>query len=99
MLVPPNILPFTFGEKPTNVGEYLQAACTINYGDLPLTITWMFNGQSISQRNNNYAVSNSKRSSLLIIESVDAIHAGSYTCIGENRAGRTTHSADLVVYG
>ncbi|KPI92824.1 Down syndrome cell adhesion molecule-like protein CG42256 [Papilio xuthus] len=96
--VPPNILPFTFGEKPANVGEYLQAACTINFGDLPLTITWMFNGQAISLRNNDYTITNSKRSSLLIVESVDAKHAGSYTCIGENRAGRSTYSADLIVY-
>lgn len=96
--VPPNILPFTF-DKPANVGEYLQAACTINFGDLPLTITWTFNGLPISQRNNNYVINNSKRSSLLIIESVDAKHAGSYTCVGENRAGRSTYSADLIVYG
>ncbi|CAG4948443.1 unnamed protein product [Colias eurytheme] len=98
VIVPPNILPFSFGEKPANVGEYLQVACTVNFGDLPLTITWTFNSQLISQRNNNYLISNSKRSSLLIIESVDDKHAGSYTCIGENRAGRTTYSADLVVY-
>lgn len=97
--VPPNILPFSFGEKPANVGEYLQAACTINFGDLPLTITWKFNGQPISQRNNNYVINNSKRSSLMIIESVDAKHAGSYSCVGENRAGRNTYSADLIVYG
>lgn len=44
-------------------------------------------------------MTNSKRSSLLIIESVDAKHAGSYTCIGENRAGRNAYSTDLVVYG
>ncbi|CAH3959184.1 unnamed protein product [Pieris brassicae] len=98
VIVPPNILPFSFGNKPANVGEYLQAACTVNFGDFPLTITWTFNGQLVSQRNNNYLLSNSKRSSLLIIESVDAKHAGSYTCVGENRAGRTTHSTDLVVY-
>ncbi|XP_059046483.1 cell adhesion molecule DSCAM isoform X2 [Achroia grisella] len=98
VIVPPNILPFKFGEKPANVGEYLQAACTINLGDLPLTITWMVNGQPISQRNNNYVINNSKRSSLLIIESVDAKHAGSYMCIGKNRAGSTTYSEDLVVY-
>ncbi|CAB3223434.1 unnamed protein product [Arctia plantaginis] len=98
VIVPPNILPFTFGEKPTNVGEYLQAACTVNFGDLPLTITWMFNEQQISPRNSNYIVNKSKRSSLLIIESVDAIHAGTYSCIGENRAGRNSHSEDLVVY-
>ncbi|XP_069356482.1 cell adhesion molecule Dscam1 isoform X9 [Maniola hyperantus] len=96
--VPPNILPFSFGEKPANVGEYLQAACTVNFGDLPLTITWTFNGHLISQRNNDYSMTNSKRSSLLIIESVDAKHAGAYTCTGENRAGRSTYSADLVVY-
>nr|XP_034826853.1 Down syndrome cell adhesion molecule-like protein Dscam2 [Maniola hyperantus] len=98
VMVPPNILPFSFGEKPANVGEYLQAACTVNFGDLPLTITWTFNGHLISQRNNDYSMTNSKRSSLLIIESVDAKHAGAYTCTGENRAGRSTYSADLVVY-
>lgn len=97
--VPPNILPFAFGEKPANVGEYLQAACTVNLGDLPLTITWVVNGKLISQRNNDYTMTNSKRSSILIIESVDAKHAGSYTCVGENRAGRSTHSTDLIVYG
>ncbi|KAJ2950045.1 hypothetical protein O0L34_g11384 [Tuta absoluta] len=96
--VPPNILPFSFGEKPVNFGEYLQAACTVNLGDLPITITWTFNEQPISQRNNNYIVTNSKRSSILIIESVDAKHAGTYTCAGENRAGRSTHSAELIVY-
>lgn len=97
--VPPNILPFSFGEKPSNVGEYLQVACTINLGDLPITITWTFNGQLISQRHTGFTMSNSKRSSLLIIESVEAKHAGSYTCVGENRAGRSTYSSDLIVYG
>ncbi|KAI8422223.1 hypothetical protein MSG28_006118 [Choristoneura fumiferana] len=96
--VPPNILPYTFGEKPANFGEYLQAACTANLGDLPIIISWTFNGQLISQRNNDYVITNSKRSSTLIIESVDAKHAGSYVCIGENRAGRASHSTELVVY-
>lgn len=48
-----------FGEKPTNVGEYLQVACTVNFGDLPLTITWKFNEHPISQRNNDYTITSS----------------------------------------
>lgn len=77
----------------------MQAACTVNFGDLPLTITWTFNGKLVSQRNNDYIMTNSKRSSILIIESVDAKHAGTYTCIGENHAGRTSYLAELIVYG
>lgn len=81
------------------MGEYLQAACTVNLGDLPLTITWHLNGNILSRRHPDFSITNSKRSSVLIIESVDAKHAGRYMCVGENRAGRTEYSADLIVNG
>lgn len=40
-----------------------------------------------------------RRSSVLTIESVEAHHAGRYTCQGENAAGTASYSVDLQVIG
>lgn len=40
-----------------------------------------------------------ERSSLLIIDSVDSEHDGTYTCVAKNSAGNATHSTELKVYG
>lgn len=92
-------MPFSFGEEPSHLGEYLQASCAVTHGDLPITITWLLNGALISSRNSAFTITNSKRSSILAIDSVADEHAGTYSCIGENKAGKYVHTADLIVNG
>lgn len=95
----PKILPFTFGDESVHLGEYSQISCTVSHGDLPISFEWSFNKNVISPRNHAYSISNSKRSSVFAIDAVSGDHAGNYSCIAGNRAGKVEYSATLVVDG
>lgn len=98
--VPPTIVPFTFGEKPAHIDQYLSIQCTISDGDLPLTAIWTFNGQPITADDSNVMIMKmGKRSSVLTIESVHASHAGKYDCQVENHAGTAVYSTELKIIG
>lgn len=99
ILVPPKISPFDFGEEPLNFGEPASAHCTILGGDLPMTITWLLNNQSIEQLNDVSLSKIGKRIHVLSIESVAGHHAGLYSCRAKNTAGLSEHSALLSVIG
>lgn len=73
--------------------------CTVNKGDLPIQITWTHNSRPIGPNEGITTTRTSKRISQLSIESVQADHAGEYTCSATNSAGTTTHSAILNVNG
>lgn len=70
-------------------------------GDLPVTFNWRFNGEEIEPRNNLGIVLTtiSKKTSILNIEAVSAVHRGSYTCEIQNEAGQTNHTTVLSVNG
>lgn len=76
-----------------------STTCSINKGDLPLNITWTLNGHAINDFDGVTISFVNKRLSALSIESVQAEHAGKYTCIATNAAGGTSYSADLNVNG
>lgn len=97
--VKPQILPFDFGDVPINSGEMTSATCSVSKGDLPLNITWIFNKQPINRIGGVTISLVNHRLSALSIESVQAEHAGNYTCIATNRAGTTSYSANLNVNG
>lgn len=97
--VPPFIVPFSFGEKPSHFDEYLTLQCTISNGDLPIDILWTFNNHPITSELDVIISKMGKRSSVLTIESVKAHHAGKYICQGKNTAGLATHSTELKVIG
>lgn len=64
-----------------------------------MKIFWYFNGKRIK---GNFGITISqvnKRLSTLSIESVQAEHAGRYTCTVENTAGSTNYSTYLHVNG
>lgn len=97
--VPPQISPFDFDEEPINSGDVVSLACSVNKGDLPLNISWEFNGTSLRDL---YGVTTNmvnKRLSTLSIESVQADNAGEYKCISKNLAGYAEHAAYLYVNG
>ncbi|XP_078037888.1 Down syndrome cell adhesion molecule 1 isoform X14 [Augochlora pura] len=99
VMVAPQILPFTFGDEPASWGELVSVTCSVAKGDQPLEITWAFNGTPIDSHHGSDVVvaSTNKKNSVLTIESVAARHAGDYTCSASNRAGATSHSAQLTV--
>lgn len=96
----PQILPFDFGDGPINTGDVASLTCSVNKGDLPLNITWLFNGTEVRYSTHG-VVTNlvNKRLSTLSIESVQASHAGSYSCKAQNKAGFALYDKDLYVNG
>ncbi|XP_046591196.1 Down syndrome cell adhesion molecule-like protein Dscam2 isoform X13 [Neodiprion lecontei] len=97
VMVIPRLLPFTFGDKPLNSGQVVTVPCAVIEGDQPLKLRWTLNGHSISPHSGVSILDLGGRGAILSIGSVQATHAGSYTCIAENFAGRHELSADLIV--
>lgn len=99
--VPPQIMPFFFGEEPTNFGESTAVNCMITKGDLPLAIQWSLNGEPLNT-NENYGITivrMNARLSSLNIESINQRHRGVFECMATNMAGTVQHTAQLIVNG
>lgn len=98
--MPPQVLPFSFGESAADVGDIASANCVVPKGDLPLEIRWTLNGALIVNGENGFTlVRLNKRTSLLNIDSLNAFHRGVYKCIATNEAGSSEHVAELQVNG
>lgn len=99
--VPPNIVPFTFGSDTIEAGEMAQLQCIVSSGDPPLQITWAFHGKDSStmKQKGVSTVKFGERSSLLVIDSVNSEHVGTYTCFARNLAGNSSYSTELRVNG
>lgn len=99
--MPPQLLPFEFGDEPANAGDMASLTCAVSKGDQPLNITWVLNGQVIPKNNNMGIVLTviNKKTSILNIDSVSGIHRGTYLCVATNMAGSANHSAVLEVNG
>ncbi|XP_030242111.1 Down syndrome cell adhesion molecule-like protein Dscam2 isoform X7 [Drosophila navojoa] len=98
VMVLPRITPFAFEEGPAQVGQYLTLHCSVPLGDLPMQIEWTLNGQSIDERLGISTLAVGSRSSVLTIESVEAPHAGNFTCHAKNLAGQQRFTTLLNVY-
>lgn len=97
--VAPIILPFDFGEEPINSGDSTSLMCSISKGDLPIDIYWLHNNKTIDSNDGIIANKVGKKVANLIIDSVQAFHAGEYTCVARNKAGMTSYSTYLHVNG
>ena len=80
-------------------GSFAQLTCVISHGDRPLSITWSLKGDIVSSDDTMTTTMLGTQASMLVIQSVDYQHSGTYTCRAENPAGITTHSAELRVNG
>ena len=95
----PDIVPFSFGRETIDQGKFAQLTCVVSSGDRPLSITWSLKGDIVSSDNTMKTTMIGRQMSMLVIQSVDYQHSGTYTCRAENPAGVTTYSTDLKVNG
>lgn len=99
ILAPPTVVPFSFGSDPIQSEQVASVQCTVSSGDLPLTITWTFNGDPVILSDIISITKSGHRISTLVIESVSARLVGNYTCIARNEAGIASHTSELRVNG
>lgn len=97
--MPPKIAHFDFGDHAVNFEESVSVNCLIYLGDLPMDITWLFNGAHINAYTGVSIVKGGKKASILTIDSVHAGHAGNYTCKARNDADSAEYTAELIVNG
>jgi hypothetical protein len=82
-----------------NPGQIITVPCGVIEGDRPISLHWTFNGNPITPRMGVTVVNLGERSVILSMSSVQAAHAGVYTCTAKNLAGIDRLSAELVVKG
>uniref|UniRef100_A0AAR5PMJ3 Down syndrome cell adhesion molecule-like protein Dscam2 n=1 Tax=Dendroctonus ponderosae TaxID=77166 RepID=A0AAR5PMJ3_DENPD len=97
IMVPPQIVPFTFGETAVHANQFIQASCIVTEGDLPLNISWLFEGKQLETYPETAIAAVGRRTSFLSIEAVSYSHAGNYTCHAKNSAGEARYSTELLV--
>lgn len=93
------MVPFTFGTEPLQEGTSASLQCTVSEGDLPLHITWLFNGEEIEDSDTISISKLGRRGSALTIDSVTSANVGNYTCSIKNPVGSETYTAPLLVNG
>lgn len=82
-----------------NNDETVSVTCTVSGGDLPIDFMWKFNHAIIEPHLEILTEKRGKRINVLMIESLKAEHAGTYTCVAANEAGVVEHTSELVVNG
>lgn len=74
--------------------------CVVPKGDLPLDIYWTLNSALIVNGELGFTlVRLNKRTSSLNVDSLEAVHRGTYKCIANNSAGYAEYVSTLEVNG
>lgn len=82
------------------MGEIASASCVVPKGDLPIKIRWSLNLAPIVNGEDGFTILRlNKRTSSLNIDSLTALHRGTYKCIATNEAGTSEYVAELQVNG
>ena len=68
---PPEILPFNFGKDILDEGDFAHVSCIVTKGDMPLSISWTLQGDTVSVSDSTISTSQAgQRASFLSISSV-----------------------------
>ncbi|KAL6435022.1 hypothetical protein ACFW04_005260 [Cataglyphis niger] len=99
VMVGPQLLPIAFNAEIANWGDSVSVPCSILKGDMPMDISWAFNGVPIdTSKDTGITITKiSKHLSTLSIDGVSARHAGEYACSASNLAGSVSRSTTLTV--
>ena len=98
-IVPPKILPFNFGDEDYTLGMSAQTLCIVTEGDTPVDIRWVISSPMHTSMAGVTTTKISPKSSILVIDAIDASHSGNFTCIATNSAGSLNYTAQLTVVG
>lgn len=71
----------------------------VSEGDLPLEMSWTFNGSGLEHFPDVTVGNVGRRSVFLTIESVSYTNAGEYRCHAKNEAGEDQYATKLLVNG
>lgn len=94
----PHIESFNFPNN-THSGQTVQVMCFVSEGDTPLELYWSFQGQTLSPHEGVSIIKLGLKGSLLLLDPVYEMQAGSYICTARNRAGTSYYAAVLFVNG
>ena len=105
--VAPKILAFSFGDEQYELGMSAQVTCIALEGDAPFDIRWTMQSRTHSAASTVESMAArgitvtkiGAKSSVLQIDSIDAAHAGNYTCHVSNAVASRNYSAELDVVG
>ena len=92
-------MPLTFGRDVLNANDLAQATCIATRGDEPMTVSWTFHGDNITDGLGIMTTPIGGRGSNLLITSINHRHSGVYTCTASNDAGSRSESIELQVNG
>ncbi|XP_064488737.1 cell adhesion molecule Dscam1-like isoform X4 [Ornithodoros turicata] len=91
----PKLQPFSF---PNNAkpGSRVIAICLTASSSTQATLSWLKDGNDISSFKNVF-VDTKRGTSMILIDPVEVVNSGNYTCIAKNRAGFDSYTAVLDV--
>lgn len=98
-IVPPQIVPFTFGDDVSNAGDIVVVQCMVLKGDTPIDIKWFHNNLPVISENGLTIMRTSPRIISLNIDAVRGNHRGVYRCVATNKAGSDEYLSELNVNG
>ncbi|XP_072939093.1 cell adhesion molecule Dscam1 isoform X24 [Epargyreus clarus] len=96
VMVIPHIKPFELDEAVFS-GESVHLDCHVPKGDLPLNISWSFQGETVTRKMGVTTTKLNERVSVLDIPTASGSNSGNYTCTAMNKAGIVNHTATLNV--
>lgn len=79
-------------------GRRAGVACVVSTGDMPITITWLKDGQNISSQLEPM-IDTKDFTSFLTFQHVTKEHSGQYTCLASNPAASSNYTSPLLVQG
>ena len=79
-------------------GQRVSLLCSVTDGDEPILISWQKDGAPLVSSSPDLDVTSIEHDSILRISSLEARHAGNYSCRADNAAGSAlVHSAIRVM--
>ncbi|XP_067138847.1 palladin-like [Centruroides vittatus] len=90
----PKIQPFSFLRR-IPIGDKASVTCTVS-STSTVTFSWLHNGISVSDVK-NIRIRDGTDYTLLIIDPVDIVNEGNYTCIATSKEGGSSYTTHLQV--
>lgn len=80
-------------------GDVVQITCFAVSPVKPFIFTWKKDGTDLKETVKDVRIENSRDFSVLILENVNIVNSGNYTCTVQNSNGKDQHTAYLSVKG